>query len=183
MERPLSTLELTALGVVWKKGPCTAYAVMQNFAGSKGETYRSGAGSIYPLLKRLCGAGFLAETGKGLRITDEGIVRLRAWIGNVDAARDVAANLDPLRSRVHFLGLLAHEEQQDFVSKCLSELRRLRREVLADQAGFVDHEQQYGALALRGAVLETEARIKWMMELKKALDRAVTSRENTGRQA
>jgi len=84
VNRELSTLELTALGVVWKQGPCTAYAVMREFAGSQTLAYRSGAGSIYPLLKRLRGVGLLSEGEGKLRITSAGIERLRAWaqLGN-----------------------------------------------------------------------------------------------------
>jgi DNA-binding PadR family transcriptional regulator len=163
VDRSLSTLELTALGIVWKKGPCTAYAVMREFSGSQTVAYRSGAGSIYPLLKRLGGAGFLSLVGDKLSITPLGVSQLKAW------DPEVSTNLDPLRSRVYFLGVLSVEEQRSFLSQSLLALKALLKEAKAGVKAYRDAGQEMSALAMTGAVYETEARIKFVKELEKAL--------------
>ena len=169
VNRELSTLELTALGVVWKQGPCTAYAVMREFAGSQTLAYRSGAGSIYPLLKRLRGAGLLLEGEGKLHITPSGIERLRGWaqLGNPNS--EVFANLDPLRSRAYFLGVLSTEGQSEFVGNSLRALKCLRGELKDKAHAYERAGQRFSALAMQGALYETEARIKFVKALARAL--------------
>ena len=61
----LTDLELTVLGIIWKDGPSTAYALMRELAESPTSHYRAGAGSIYPLVARLKKRGYLnSEDGK-----------------------------------------------------------------------------------------------------------------------
>ena len=93
----------TVLGIVHKKGPCSGYSVLQEFAGAKSDYYRSGAGSIYPLLKRLIKVGLL-ESGadKRLSITPEGVAALREWFFPDEAS----CSLDSIRSRLYFLAVL-----------------------------------------------------------------------------
>lgn len=169
MNRELSTLELTALGVVWKQGPCTAYAVMREFAGSQTLAYRSGAGSIYPLLKRLRGAGLLSEDEGRLHITPAGIERLRGWAQLGNPKREVFAILDPLRSRAYFLGVLSTEGQSEFVANSLRALKGLRGELKDKMRDYEQAGQRLSALAMLGAVYETEARIKFVKALARAL--------------
>lgn len=180
MNRELSTLELTALGVVWKQGPCTAYAVMREFAGSQTLAYRSGAGSIYPLLKRLRAAGLLSERGGKLRITAAGAQRLKNWALLRNYGREVFANLDPLRSRAYFLGALSTEDQNEFIENSLRGLNDLRREVKEKVRAYEQAGQRFSALAMQGAVYETEARIKFVKALARALREQEATAEGEG---
>lgn len=160
---------MTVLGVVWKKGPCTAYAVMREFVGSQTSAYRSGAGSIYPLIKRLEAADFLSKDKDKLIVTEEGREVLACWVQMESSNQDVSSNLDPLRSRVYFLELLPLSGQLDFIAKAVKELKALKTEAEAQVAAYQSAGQQMSALAMKGAVLETEARIKFFKGLKHEL--------------
>src|SRR5215472_1216720 len=52
MER-LSELEGVVLGILWREGPRTAYAIRQVFLRSSSPQWASSAGTIYPLVQRL----------------------------------------------------------------------------------------------------------------------------------
>lgn len=171
MDRDLSTLELTALGIIWKKGPCTAYAVMREFAGSQTMAYRSGAGSIYPLLKRLRAALMLEEKEGKLAITPLGSELLRDWAQVGDPKQDIYSTLDPVRSRVYFLGVLSPAEQRVFIENSLKGLNSLRREAKEKVQAYKQAGQEFSALAMRGVVFETEARIKFIKNLQRALEK------------
>ena len=142
---------------------------MREFVGSQTLVYRSGAGSIYPLLKRLRAGGLLAEAGGKLQITPSGVERLRSWALLGDPARGVFANLDPLRSRVYFLGVLSSEERHEFVENSLRALNSLRREAKDKMRDYAQAGQRFSSLAMQGAVYEAEARIKFVKGLARAL--------------
>ena len=158
LDRKLSTLEFTVLGIVNKKGPCTGYSVLQEFAASKSSYYRSGAGSIYPLLKRLVKAGLLEAGGdKRLSITPAGVASLKEWFSPEDAS----CSFDAIRSRLYFLAALSPGERLEWVEGQLQSLRRLLDSLEAE----VDEYKRYdffSGLAMQGTVVETEARIKWL---------------------
>lgn len=169
MNRDLSILELTVLGVVWKKGPCTAYAVMREFVGSQTNAYRSGAGSIYPLIKRLDAANYLSKERAKLAVTDLGRDVLTSWVQMESSNQEVSSNLDPLRSRVYFLDLLPLEGQLLFIAKALKELKALKEDAAGQVLLYQKAGQQMSALAMKGAVLETEARVKFFKCLRREL--------------
>jgi DNA-binding PadR family transcriptional regulator len=90
----MTELETLALGVVWLRGPCTAY-VVKSALGASG-------GAIYPLLRRLEAEGLIrsrAQTWgtrgkKELSITPRGIEALQRSKGELDEA---LAELDARR--------------------------------------------------------------------------------------
>ena len=49
----LSAIEYTVLGIAWKRGPCTTYALMKELASSTSTYYKARAGTAYPLVNRL----------------------------------------------------------------------------------------------------------------------------------
>lgn len=165
LDRPLSILELTALGILSKKGPCVAHAVLLEFSGSQTLAYRTGAGSIYPLLKRLHQTGYLSLEGKKYAITALGLSVLRQWL----ASDEVSTNLDPLRSRLYFIGLLPIEDQLSFVDRNLASLEGLLVRARQDVDSYKAANSHISALAMQGAVLETEARIQWLKSVKESL--------------
>ena len=122
----LTDLELTVLGIVWKKAPCTAYAIMREFAGSPSSYHRGSAGTIYPLVQRLEQRGYLRASkgtqGRRPRATYElrrkGFEALRAWLAPPlpDAAK--AITFDPLRTRAFFLGALTPAKRLAFCRRC-----------------------------------------------------------------
>lgn len=170
LDRKLSTLEFTVLGIVNKMGPCSGYSVLQEFSGSKSGYYRSGAGSIYPLLKRLIKVGLL-EPGadKRLSITTEGVSALKEWFSPEDAS----CSLDSIRSRLYFLAVLSPGEQLEWVEGQLQSLQRLSASLEAELDDYKRYDF-FSGLAMQGTVEETQARIRWLEGVKLELIGATT---------
>ncbi|HTQ08801.1 MAG TPA: PadR family transcriptional regulator [Fimbriimonadaceae bacterium] len=182
MNRRLSALELTALGVILKRGPCNANSVIREFADSRTLAYRSGAGCIYPLLKRLAEAGLLRCAGKMYTITEAGTAALRAWIKPPFAPLDFATNLDEIRSRAYFLRVLSPDEVREFAAEATKGLEGLLescRETLRD---YQESGDRFSEFAMLGAVRETEARIAWLQELREAVPTTASSPSHGGRE-
>lgn len=174
IDRKLSTLELTALGVMSKRGPCTAYAVMAEFVHSTTSAYRSGAGSIYPLLRRLQNAGLIqsSEAGKKLlELTPAGREAIREWFTTNLSADDFSCSLDVLRSRMYFMWVLTPEERVQYLDEALQGLKLLLQKCQQQLEGYKRLGDPFSLMAMEGAVIETQARIKWIKKCQKALNR------------
>ncbi|AIE87700.1 helix-turn-helix transcriptional regulator [Fimbriimonas ginsengisoli] len=167
--RAPSTLELIVLGVLHKKGPCIAHAVLVEFSGSSTHAYRSGAGAIYPLLKRLTDAGLVQMEGRLFSLTETGLTVLRNWVTPPFAEADFSTSVDLLRARMYFLRLLSPVEIADFLTAAEEGLRRLRQEAEATFENYVRSGDRYSQLAMRGALLETDARLQWIDEVRQSL--------------
>lgn len=167
LARPLSLLEATVLGVVLKRGPCLAHAVIVEFADSHTLAYRSGAGAIYPLLKRLTEAGYLAQSARRYAITEAGTAALREWILPPYQSGDISTNLDGIRSRAYFLKLLDPEEIALFTHAARSALEELLESCRRTLAQYQASGDPFSEAAMLGAIYETEARIRWIDELRR----------------
>ncbi|HVT14379.1 MAG TPA: PadR family transcriptional regulator [Fimbriimonadaceae bacterium] len=172
LARKLSPLELTVLGVLSKRGPCTAYAVMSEFAGSATSFYRSGAGSIYPLLRRLAKAGILdvTDAGRGDKhysLSSRGYEELRNWFLLGVGGEDFSSSLDLLRSRTYFLKVLSSTEREAFFDKAIQGLRLLLESCISGREEYERRGDPFSAMAMEGAVIETRARIRWVKRCRK----------------
>lgn len=154
------------LGVVLKRGPCLAHAVVREFSGSQTNAYRSGAGSIYPLLKRLTSAGLLKVVRKKYTLTEAGQEALRDWLRPPFPDGDFSTSLDVLRSRAYFLKLLGPSEILEFVDYAREGLEKLLVSCRATHAQYVELGDPYSEMAMLGAIKETEARLAWLGELR-----------------
>jgi DNA-binding PadR family transcriptional regulator len=170
---PASELEGCVLGLLWKQGPCTAYAIRRSLLGSPSSHWSGSAGAIYPLLRRFEERG-LATSRKTLRgdragwqyaLTAAGRERFLAWLGPPMTGEVVAIAADPLRTRAHFLGALPPKRRAAFLAAAKDALERH----LGDLAprGDVD---RFDRLALRSAVRVTQARLAWLAEVGRSLD-------------
>ena len=164
-DRPLSALEMTVLGVILKRGPCVAYAIVCEFAASATLAYRSGAGAIYPLLKRLVDRGMLQLSAKKYTLTEAGTEALRNWVRPPFDAASFSTNLDLLRARAYFLKLLTPDEVRAFADSAVVGLATLLAECRKTLEAQRASGDRFGEFAMLGAVRETEARIAWMNEL------------------
>jgi len=174
-KRALTELESCVLGVVWQRGPCTAYTVRREFAVSSSSHWSSSAGSIYPVLARLESLGLIegeeatwgAGTKKHYRATAQGIATLKEWIGPPLEEWSVASTFDPIRTRAYFLGVLTPAARRRFVAEAermtREELRRFRASVHLHSA------DPWEQLASRGVVCELEGRLRWLAMVKKEL--------------
>jgi len=169
MDRPLSVLELTVLGILLKRGPCVANTVVNEFAGSQTFAYRSGAGSIYPLLKRLAAADLLTVKGRKYALSESGVGALKAWVHPPFDITDFSTNLDSLRSRAFFLKLLSPTELPQFFASALTGLEALLARCQTTLEAQRQSGDLFGELAQLGAVRETEARIAWLTEIRDLL--------------
>jgi len=171
-----SITELTILGIVWSKGPCTTYVVMRELAASPSSFYRNRAATAYRSVQRLVTEGLLENVGdtigsrrdRPIRITDKGYSELRSWLTPPLPDIEVAHTVDLVRLRLFFVGAIDRSERGNLVDDAIDLLRRhlvaveavVRQEVETDPIA---------SLASLGSVYETKARIEWLEAIRAKL--------------
>lgn len=168
--KQLTDLELTVLGIVRKKGPCTAYQIMQEFATSTATYYRSRAGSIYPLVSRLvrrrCLAARAAARGRQparrYAIAPAGTAALRAWLGPDVPREDGALPVDLLRTRTYFLAAVPRARRVAFVRSALAAVKSRLAENQSALAEYRRRKDPFSTLAMEGALMVMRARVRWL---------------------
>ncbi len=165
-------LEGCALGIVWVRGPCTAYVIRTVFLESLSPYWSGSAGSIYPLVARLEARGLIAarveprggRSRRELSITPEGVAALHAWIRPLPEWTGQVP-VDPVRTRMYFLGGLAPEEQEAFLADAEAKARAAAESLREEQETALRKGEVWEARATRGAILAQEARIAWLAEV------------------
>lgn len=168
----LSDLEAAALGVIWKQGPCTAYAVRKHFRESPSSHWSASAGAIYPLIHRLVERGYLASAdlprgrrpSASLQVTKSGRAAFRAWIGPPVSAHVASQTFDALRTRALFLGVLTPQRRERWLADAENALREHRRRIEESHAAGGADEDEWFELAYRSSIRETRARLAWIRE-------------------
>lgn len=172
----LTELEGAVLGVIWSRGPITAYGVRQRFMTSTTRGWSTSTGAIYPAIERLAGYGFISSTlepGDGrssrrLEATDAGVEALRSWILGLEDWMGSAV-VDPVRTRVNYLGALSEEDRSTFIDRA----DRNARAALAELAHYDPDPQARDpkplAAAHLGAKMDVEARVEWLDKLRTIL--------------
>jgi DNA-binding PadR family transcriptional regulator len=174
MARQLTELEGCVLGLVWRKGPCSAYALRKEFLESPSPHWSGSAGAIYPLVERLeqwrCIRSEAHVAGrrasKRYVLTALGLRRLAAWMGPPLALETVGVPADPLRTRLGFLGALPRAQQAVFLAEAEAgvreQIRRVEAECTQKRAeGGVDY------WIARGAQAALHARLEWLREVER----------------
>ncbi len=177
-KRPLSELECFILGLVWKHGPCTAYALRQQLQGSPSTQWSGSAGAIYPLVRRLERAGLLKSrsSGRGMRAsleyttTSRGEAALKQWIGPPIAPEAMTVSHDPLRSRLRFLSALPPAQRREWAQAALAALDEVEKRVQAWEKATPGKGDPFIRLVTRSGMLDTRARRTWLREAQKAAD-------------
>ena len=175
LARP-TDLEAVVLAVVWRDGPCTAYAIRQHFLESPTPRWSGSAGAIYPLVRRLEARGLLRSTPEkvGARkqrdyeLTTDGLAAVRNWLSE-PAELDTATLHDPLRTKVLFLSALSPKEGRDFVSQALEGLGDQLAAIRAACRRESTEGNRDSYLAARNAFLLARARVAWLKEVQKEL--------------
>lgn len=106
---PLTELEGAALALIKRETALTAYEIKEGFRRSPSSYWSGSAGAVYPMMKRLEGAGLVVSLDesssrrprKVFRLTNGGEAALRSWL--IDEERAADAGYDPLRTRLPFL--------------------------------------------------------------------------------
>src|SRR5262245_8660120 len=169
----LTELDHFVLGIVWRDGPMTTYAVRNRFRTSATAAWSASTGSIYPAIRRLLASGMLkasadrdARGTQDVQTTALGVRTLKAWLRGVPPGL-AGPDADPVRTRVQFLGALGPRESASFLSKveadCLAALKTLT--ALESKERGVREAQRIWAL--RGASHELGARLKWIRWLRR----------------
>jgi DNA-binding PadR family transcriptional regulator len=165
----LTELDFCVLGVIWREGPLSAYAVRKVFRDSTTAGWSSSSGSIYPSIRRLLQAG-LATAGapqdrrntRVVVVTKEGKARLREWLVDLRPVHGTATP-DPIRTRAQFLTVLSARERSAFVAAArkVSDLALRELETHAIVSGN-DPTDDLDHLGTVGAIGELEARLIWL---------------------
>jgi DNA-binding PadR family transcriptional regulator len=172
--RNLSELEGCVLGLIWKHGPTTAYAVRKELLGSPSSHWSGSAGAIYPLLERLHERKLVASRAgargdrshSSYQLTEAGRKALAAWLAPKLEFDIISVAPDPLRTRMYFLGALAPARRTAFLKQARAKLVDYVEECRSAPVG-----DEFDRLANAGAVRATEARIDWLDEVQRSFAR------------
>lgn len=166
MPGELTITEYTVLGIIWRHGPCTPYAVTGHMATSPSSFYRKRASTTYKVVDKLIKTAFIREVGaeRGPRrdrlveVTPSGRSALHQWALHVPPEEATHSN-DLIRLRLNFFELLSYEETIDF----LDEAAQFLKESLAQsEAELETRTHTMGYLTLLGFIYETRARLDWL---------------------
>jgi DNA-binding PadR family transcriptional regulator len=172
-----SDLEHVVLGIVWKMGPLTPYAIRQEFLTSPTPHFSGSAGAIYPLVRRLERDGLLAsETAtQGRRrsrkysITRAGTTTLKTWLGPGLPESDGAATYDPIRTRLYFLSALPKAKRLAVLDRALESIECQLPELESDEQRYLDSGDVFSRLASQGIRKSLEGRLKWLKGVRRQL--------------
>ena len=169
-------LEGCVLGIVWERGPCTAYVIRTVFLESLSPYWSGSAGSIYPLVARLEARGLIVarveprggRSRRELSVTPDGIGALHTWLRPLPEWTGQVP-VDPIRTRMFFLGALAPEEQEAFLADAEAKARAAAESLREEHETALRKGEAWEARATRGAILAQEARIAWLAEVRREI--------------
>ncbi|MHB8635563.1 MAG: PadR family transcriptional regulator [Fimbriimonadaceae bacterium] len=169
----LSAIEYTVLGIAWKRGPCTTYALMKELASSTSTYYKARAGTAYPLVERLVQQNLLTHADdvgpkgeKLIAVTDAGLAALKHWLTAPLEFSEVAHTVDFVRLRVFYLGAATPGERRALIDDAVAELGEHLRACEGAMARYQTIADVFSTLATQGVVQETKARIKWLTDIR-----------------
>lgn len=168
-DRKLSTLEQTVLGLAWLRGPCTIYVLMKMLSNAGSTYYKSRAGTAYSIGNRLIKEGLLEfDTPSGenedrkVRISEKGLAALREWMKPPLSPTDAAFSSDLIRLRFYFLGSIDKEERLGLIESARAETEKVVKMCKGFLIDNENIEDYFGVLATMSAILEFEARLKFL---------------------
>ena len=175
--RDRSDLELVVLGIVWKMGPLTPYAIRKEFLTSPTPHFSGSAGAIYPLVRRLEDDGLLrsspTRTGRRrsrqYRTTASGTAALKSWFRPPLPDEDAGAPFDPIRTRIYFLQAMPRSQRRVFLDDALAAMQRQLPIVRADEQRYLEAGDTFSRLASRGIRQSLESRIAWLQSVRRTL--------------
>jgi len=169
----LSNLELTVLGLVWMKGPCTIYAVMKDLSMSASSFHKSRAGATYSVSTRLLRFGLIQSTNNLVQITELGLKALGEWYATPVPMVDVAHSADLIRLRFFFLGTIPMQKRIEFIDSSIQGLLEYEKTCASLLKGNQDIGDYHGVLASAGVLMETQARIRWLHRVRSLVENPI----------
>ena len=181
-DRKLSTIEMTVLGFAWLRGPCSIYAIMKEISSSESSFYKSRAGTAYSVANRLLGFELLEsipspakDDEKLIQITEAGVSALQAWITPPIPLSDIFHSADLIRLRFFFLGVVDKESRLEFIEDSIKGLKVFLNkceELIPKNEAIGDY---FGVLATVSTILETKARIEWLVMVREWVENPLES--------
>ena len=172
----MTELEGAVLGVIWSRGPITAYGVRQRFMRSPTHGWSSSKGAIYPAIKRLTLEGLICSTPdrhdkratRQLTLTAEGKAALRHWLADLEDWMG-GAIVDPVRTRINYLGALSRAQQLAFLERAESNAVSALKAMDDSPPDPAAHERWGLAAAGEGVRAEVETRLGWLRRVRASL--------------
>lgn len=169
----LSELEACVLGLIWSDAPCTPYRVQQTLKSSPSPHWSGSAGAIYPIFKRLEDRGLVSSEARTqgkrasrvFRVSAAGTKALRAWLGPPLPDWTVDIPIDPLRTRLRFLGALPAAKRLTLLREARAQLERRLPDIRQDCERLAKLDDPFLHAMARGAVYMMEARVEWLNEI------------------
>ena len=173
----LSELEACVLGLIWSEGPCTPYHVHRIVRSSPSPHWSGSAGAIYPLIRRLEERGLIrantvrqgSRAGRLCRISPAGRKALHTWLGPPLPDWIAALPIDPLRTRLRFLGALPAARRLQFVREARDAVRKNLATIRADCRRLAKGDDPFEHAMARGALHVSRARLQWVNEVARML--------------
>lgn len=174
-KRALTNLESVALAHIWRHGAMTAHELRVAFAESSAGRYSGSAGAIYPLVKRLDGAGYIrgrsdsngAQKKKVYEITKAGQSAVEDWIFSMTPIAMFPD--DPIRTRFQYVHLLGKKDRKRWLSEAKEAV-----EYLDDIVKFEYASNEYQSASdqhiLRGVLAVNRVRRRWLTEARDIQD-------------
>ncbi len=172
----LSELEACVLGLVWSEAPCTPYRVHSMFQSSPSPHWSGSAGAIYPVFRKLESNDLIISESRlqgrrksqVFKVTQEGKRALKSWLGPPVPDWVTSIPVDPLRTRLRFLGALPPGKRDRFLMDVQDQLTCKLEELQQDCRRLKKHDDPYPHAMARGAVHLTRARLRWIVEIVRA---------------
>jgi DNA-binding PadR family transcriptional regulator len=172
--KPLTELEGGVLALIQQRGPCTSYAIRQEFLASSTPHWSGSAGAIYPLVERLTQRRLIrvlrptpdGRGGKLLVLTGTGRRALFRWLGPPFSDLTLGVPPDPIRTRVGFLEILPRPARLPFLNEVVE---KFQLDLAKREAEAANETDPFERMALRGSYLVMQARLVWAKEIAAAL--------------
>lgn len=162
-------MEYTVLGIAWKRGPCTTYALMMELSTSTSTFFKKRASTTYPLVERLTKNGYLNQSDevgargeRSMVVTESGMEALQVWLTQPLDFGEVAHTVDFVRLRTFYLGAATPEQRSKFLDSALEQLRAHEASCVSASKKYLEMGDEFSALASEGVLYETRARIEWL---------------------
>lgn len=175
----VTELEGVILGIVRSRQPCSPYVVLKRFQQSPTWGWSSSTGAIYPAIRRLNDRGLLASEAESsgasarkselLSLTAKGRSVLEDWIMQLTPQMG-SASIDPIRTRVNYLGFVRPEARALFIDRATSVTRSHIK--LIERTPHDPNAAENWTLAATtlGLLYELRGRLKWLDHLRTTLE-------------
>jgi DNA-binding PadR family transcriptional regulator len=159
-------------------GPLTPYTVRRLLRQSPTQHWSASGGAVYPLVRRLERQKLIAAErvrgdgrgGKRYSLTSAGERAVRAWLAPPFDPAVVGVPPDPLRTRLALLASADAATRSAFVTAAVAAVQAQLTTLTAFVETLPPQVSRPERLAGRGAVRAMQARLDWLLEVRREFD-------------